>query len=90
MKQLTLIFRNDMEYFMNWLLPKIAYQFIPDLKQKGAEFLLLLQYDSCNSSNYSSSSKVIASLAVCNNSYSSLEPTIMFSNSRKPVPAGIK
>ena len=38
---------------------------------------------------YSSSSKLIASRVVCSNSYSSLLPTIMFSKSRKPVPAGI-
>jgi len=38
---------------------------------------------------YSSSSKLIASLVVISNSYSSLLPTIMFSKSRKPVPAGI-
>jgi hypothetical protein len=39
--------------------------------------------------DYSSSSKLIASRVVCSNSYSSLLPTIMFSKSRKPVPAGI-
>jgi hypothetical protein len=63
-------------------------------KQKGARFYsrsfniirVIHEFNSC----YSSSSKVIASLAVCNSSYSSFEPTIMFSNSRKPVPAGIK
>ncbi len=33
--------------------------------------------------NYSSSSKVIASLVVCSSSYSSLLPTIIFSNSLK-------
>ena len=38
---------------------------------------------------YSSSSNAIASRVVCSSSYSSLLPTIMFSNSRKPVPAGI-
>jgi hypothetical protein len=38
---------------------------------------------------YSSSSNCMASLVVCSNSYSSLLPTIMFSKSRRPVPAGI-
>jgi hypothetical protein len=38
---------------------------------------------------YSSSSKLIASFVVINVSYSSLLPTIMFSKSRNPVPAGI-
>ena len=38
---------------------------------------------------YSSSSKAIASFVVINNSYSSLLPTIIFSNSLNPVPAGI-
>jgi len=38
---------------------------------------------------YSSSSKAIASFVVCSNSYSSLLPTIMFSNLRNPVPAGM-
>ena len=61
-------------------------------KQNEEQFLLLLihyikLFDVI--SGYSSSSKAIASLVVCSNSYSSLLPTIMFSNSRKPVPAGI-
>jgi hypothetical protein len=52
-------------------------------------FICLLSIAYCYLT-YSSSSKFIASLVVCNSSYSSLLPTIMFSNSRKPVPAGIK
>lgn len=40
--------------------------------------------------HYSSSSNWNTSLEEARMSYSSLEPTIMFSNSRKPVPAGIR
>lgn len=40
--------------------------------------------------HYSSSSNWNTSLEEARISYSSLEPTIMFSNSRKPVPAGIR
>ncbi len=47
------------------------------------------QFTSKNHS-YSSSSNWNTSLEDARISYSSLEPTIMFSNSRKPVPAGIR
>jgi len=63
--------------------------------EKGSKFILLpamllcsIAYCYCQL-RHSSSSNVIASRVVCNNSYSSLLPTIMFSNSLKPVPAGI-